>query len=98
MIFRNVNLEAEIPEILAILRDEKRNTEICKWLTNYVYDLINEEVPKLITGHPKQPKKPIIRVRVEYKKEEHQQQPIKLAQEFTDKVGRHYSFFYSKSR
>ena len=86
MIWRNVNLETEIPEILSIIRDEKRNKEICRWLTDYVHDLINEEVPKLITGHPKQPKKPIIRVRVEYKNEEHQQQPVKLASEFQEKV------------
>ena len=87
MIFRNISLEAEIPEILSIIKDQTRDKEICSWLADYVHDLIDKEVPKLITGHPKQPQKPIIRVRVEYKDEKYLQQPVKLAAPFTDKVG-----------
>jgi double-strand break repair protein MRE11 len=73
MIFRTICIEEEMN--LADFRhlpDKKLTAKIDLFLKSYVEKLLEEETPKLLTGHPDQPVLPQVRVRVEYIDERHQ--------------------------
>lgn len=73
MIFRTICIEDEMDLASARhLSDKKLNALIETFLKEYVENLLTEELPKLLTGHPKQPTLPQVRVRVEYYDEKHQ--------------------------
>ena len=45
-----------------------------------------EELPKLLTGHPEQPKVPLVRVRVEYLDDQHQLSVGRFGNHFHDRI------------
>jgi hypothetical protein len=54
------------------LPEKTVTAKIDQFLKAYVEKLLNDKLPKLLTGHPDQPVLPQVRVRVEYFDEKHQ--------------------------
>ena len=85
-------------QLLRIQNETKRKERIEKWFHQYVEDLISDEVPKLFTDHPKQKKKPLIRIRVEYKEENSHclSNAVRLGMPFHDRVFNYREIFLFK--
>ena len=54
--------------------------------TDYIERLLKNDLPKKLTGHPDQPKLPLVRIRVEYEDETHQLAVGRFGNNFYDKV------------
>ena len=98
MVFKTIWIEEEIPELVGMSDEKKAQKKIEAYLVHYVNELIEEEVPHLLTGHPKQPKLPLIRVRVEYKEEAHQLQAARFGSHFHMKVANHAEILLFRKR
>ena len=56
------------------------------FLIKYIEKLLKEELPKKLTGHPNQPKKPLVRIRVEFEVDSHQLAVGRFGNNFHDRV------------
>ena len=54
--------------------------------SEYVNLLLTQELPKKLTGHPKQPTLPLVRIRVEYEEDSHQLAIGRFGNNFHNKV------------
>ena len=86
MIFRTVNLEADGPDMSKAKNEKEAQMKIEKFLTGYIETLLREELPKKLTGHPNQPKLPLVRVRVEFEVDSHQLAVGRFGNNFHDRV------------
>ena len=86
MIFRTVNLEEDGPDMSKVKNEKETQMKIEKFLIGYIEKLLREELPKKLTGHPKQPKLPLVRVRVEFEVDSHQLAVGRFGNNFHDRV------------
>ena len=89
MIFKNIWIED--PEIglqkqFNSADIKKVHAAIEKYLVKYVNKVLESDLPPLLTGHPSQPKLPLVRVRVEYSDDSHQLTASRFGNHFHDKV------------
>lgn len=59
--------------------------QIQKFVSDRIDEMM-EEAKELLTGHPKQPKEPLIRLRVTYKEEDQMFNTIRFGQQYKDTV------------
>ena len=83
MIFKTISLVEHGPDLSKAKNEKEVTAKIDTFLKNYVRSLLDKELPSKLTGHPDQPTKPLVRVRVEYIEESH-----------TIAVGRFGNHFY----
>ena len=71
MLFENFTIE-DLEIDFSKIKGEKAITKtIEKKLKEKVDALMVEKLPDLLTGHDKQPREPLVRIRVEYEDEKH---------------------------
>ena len=86
---KNVDLTEPDPKVL--------NEAIYRCVKYEVEDML-EEAGNLLTGHPKQGKRPLLRLRVEYTDESQQLNSARFGNEFMEKVSNHSEILLFKKR
>ena len=89
MIFKTISLLEEGPDTSGIEDENAVQAIIDQFLKNYVEKLLEEELPKLLTGHARQPKMPLVRVRVEYVNDKHILSIGRFGNHFMDRIANH---------
>lgn len=93
--FQKIPLKTVRPFIFqnSYLDDFEFDTDSKKTLSLQVEEYIKEEIDRLIikskeylTGHPKQPTLPLVRIRVEYRNEDEMFNPIRVGLNYAEKV------------
>ena len=89
LIFKTISLLEEGPDTSRYEEESEIQAIIDQFLKDYIEKLLEDDLPPLLTGHPRQPKMPLVRVRVEYVNDKHILSVGRFGNHFMDRIANH---------